>query len=118
VRHFDYLPFSLVLPRVRAIVHHGGIGTSAQALAAGIPQLVRPLAYDQFDNAHRLSRLGVARTLSPARYRGPAAAAALEELTGSESVRAHSASLKRKLEGYDAVSATADVILRELTGKG
>ena len=99
-------------------MHHGGIGTSAQALAAGIPQLVRPLAYDQFDNAHRLSRLGVARTLSPARYRGPAAAAALEELTGSEAVRAVSASLKRKLEGYDAVSATADVILRELTGKG
>jgi len=117
VRHFDYLPFSLVVPRVLALVHHGGIGTSAQALAAGIPQLVRPLAYDQFDNAHRLSRLGVARTLSPARYRGPAAAAALEELTGSEAVRAVSASLKRKLDGYDAVSATADVILRELTGK-
>jgi hypothetical protein len=30
-----------VVPRVRALVHHGGIGTSAQALAAGIPQLVR-----------------------------------------------------------------------------
>jgi len=118
VRHFDYLPFSLVLPRVRALVHHGGIGTSAQALAAGTPQLVRPLAYDQFDNARHLSRIGVARTLSPSRYRGPAAAAALEELTGSEAVRAASESAKGKLEGYDAVSATVDVILRELTGTG
>jgi len=78
---------------------------------------VRPLAYDQFDNARHLSRIGVARTLSPSRYRGPAAAAALEELTGSEAVRAASESAKGKLEGYDAVSATADVILRELTGK-
>lgn len=118
VRHFDYLPFSRVLPRVRALVHHGGIGTSSQALAAGVPQLVRPLAYDQFDNAHRLERLGVSRTLSPARYRGPAAAAALEELTGSEGVRAASAECRGKLQNYDAVVATVDVILRELTGKG
>jgi UDP:flavonoid glycosyltransferase YjiC (YdhE family) len=118
VRAFDYLPFSRVLPRVRALVHHGGIGTSAQALAAGIPQLVRPLAYDQFDNARRLSRIGVGRTLSPARYRGPAAAAALEELLASGQVRAASAEARRKLEGYDAVSATTDLILEELTGKG
>lgn len=117
VRHFDYLPFSLVLPRVAALVHHGGIGTLAQALAAGIPQLVRPLAYDQFDNARRLSRIGVARTLPPSRYRGPAAAAALEDLMGSEAVRAATSSAKRKLEGEDAVSATVDVILRELTGR-
>jgi len=118
VRHFDYLPFSLALPRVRALVHHGGIGTSSQALAAGVPQLVRPLAYDQFDNAHRLVRIGAARLLSPTRYRAAAVAAALEELTGSEAVRAALALVKRKLEGYDAVSATADVILKELTGTG
>jgi UDP:flavonoid glycosyltransferase YjiC (YdhE family) len=119
VRHFDYLPFSLSLPRVHALVHHGGIGTSSQALAAGVPQLVRPLAYDQFDNAHRLVRIGAARVLSPARYRAPAVAAALDELTGSEAVRAAALVLvKRKLESYDAVSATADVILKELTAKG
>jgi UDP:flavonoid glycosyltransferase YjiC (YdhE family) len=117
VRHFDYLPFSLVLPRVRALVHHGGIGTSAQALAACVPQLVRPLAYDQFDNAHRLSSIGVARTLSSARYRGASAAAALEELTSSDAVRAAAAEGKRKLESRDAVSETVDVILKELTGK-
>jgi len=40
------------------LVHHGGIGTSAQALTAGIPQLVVPFAHDQFDNAARLMRLG------------------------------------------------------------
>ncbi len=81
VRHFDYLPFSLALPRVRALVHHGGIGTASHALAAGVPQLVRPLAYDQFDNGHRLVRLGAARSLSTARYRARAVAEALEELT-------------------------------------
>ena len=61
--HVPYAPFSALLPRLSALVHHGGIGTSAQALAAGIPQLVVPFAYDQFDNAARLRRLGVAVTL-------------------------------------------------------
>ena len=64
--HVPYAPFSALMPRLRALVHHGGIGTSAQALAAGIPQLVVPFAHDQFDNAARLRRLGVADTLRPA----------------------------------------------------
>lgn len=55
-----WAPFSRLLPRLAGLIHHGGIGTSAQALAAGIPQLVVPFAHDQFDNAKRLSRLGVA----------------------------------------------------------
>jgi rhamnosyltransferase subunit B len=62
----DYAPFSLLLPHARAIVHHGGIGTSAQALRAGLPQLLQPQAYDQFDNTMRLERLGVGRRLAPA----------------------------------------------------
>ena len=64
--HVPYAPFSALLPRLGALVHHGGIGTSAQAMAAGIPQLVVPFAHDQFDNAARLRRLGVADTLSTA----------------------------------------------------
>jgi rhamnosyltransferase subunit B len=60
----DYAPFAWLLPRARALVHHGGIGSSAQALRAGVPQLVVPQAYDQFDNAMRLERLGVGLTVA------------------------------------------------------
>jgi rhamnosyltransferase subunit B len=55
-----YVPFDLLAPRLRALVHHGGIGTCVQGLAAGIPQGVLPFAHDQFDNASRLVRAGVA----------------------------------------------------------
>ena len=55
IRSFPFLPLGKILPSCRAIVHHGGIGTLGQALKAGIPQLIRPLAYDQFDNAHRIT---------------------------------------------------------------
>jgi rhamnosyltransferase subunit B len=59
-----YVPFAQLLPRARAIVHHGGIGTCAQALRAGLPQLVWPQAYDQFDNAMRIEQLGAGLRLN------------------------------------------------------
>jgi rhamnosyltransferase subunit B len=52
-----YLPFSQLLSYSAAIVHHGGVGTTSQAFAAGIPQIVLPMAFDQFDNAERVQRL-------------------------------------------------------------
>jgi rhamnosyltransferase subunit B len=58
-----HVPFSVLLPRVAAIVHHGGVGTTAAAFRAGIPQLIVPFAYDQFDNGLRVKRLGVGTVL-------------------------------------------------------
>lgn len=54
-----YAPFGALFPRAGAIVHHGGIGTTAQSLRAGVPSLVLAFAHDQFDNAARVHRLGV-----------------------------------------------------------
>ncbi len=59
-----YAPHSLVFPRALAIVHHGGIGSTGQALRAGKPQLVTPVFADQFDNGWRCSLLGAAKTLN------------------------------------------------------
>ena len=61
-----YVPFAQLLPLARALVYHGGVGSCAQALRAGIPQLIVPQAYDQFDNAMRIERLGVGTVLSRA----------------------------------------------------
>lgn len=65
VRAEAYAPFGALLRRALALVHHGGIGSGAQALRAGVPQLLAPQAYDQFDNALRLQALGVAERLPP-----------------------------------------------------
>jgi rhamnosyltransferase subunit B len=86
VRSFDYLPFSTVLPRAAALVHHGGIGTTAQALAAGVPQMVVPFAHDQPDNAVRVHRLGVGDFLLPRRYQARAVVQNLKRLTGSATI--------------------------------
>jgi UDP:flavonoid glycosyltransferase YjiC (YdhE family) len=117
VRHFRYLPFSVALPRVSAVVHHGGIGTTSQALRAGIPQLVRPFAFDQFDNARRIQELGVGRWFPGKRYRASGVAEALTELTSSDAVRGAVEACKARLasegDGH-GVSSTCDVVL-ELT---
>jgi UDP:flavonoid glycosyltransferase YjiC (YdhE family) len=60
--HFPHVAFEDVFPRCRAVVHHGGIGTTSKAFAAGIPQVVIPLAHDQHDNAARVQRLGAGIT--------------------------------------------------------
>jgi len=63
----EYVPLRRLLPQVAALVHHGGIGTTAEALRAGTPQLVVPLAHDQFDNAARVAALGAGLVLHAAR---------------------------------------------------
>ncbi|HXD87648.1 MAG TPA: nucleotide disphospho-sugar-binding domain-containing protein [Urbifossiella sp.] len=83
VLHVDYAPFSEVFPRCAAVVHHGGIGTCAQGLAAGVPQLIMPLSFDQPDNARRLERLGVGARLWPRRFTGKNVAAELFRLLDS-----------------------------------
>lgn len=62
--HFSYLPLSSLLQHCSCCIHHGGIGTSAECLRAGIPQLIIPTQFDQFDNASLLTDyVGVALTL-------------------------------------------------------
>jgi rhamnosyltransferase subunit B len=112
VKAFNYLPYSAVFPRALAIVHSGGIGTLAQALAAGRPQLIVPVAFDQPDNARRAVKLGVARSIpfgktsADALVRelgrllaapdfGPRARAIGEEVTREEGARAACEALER-----------------------
>lgn len=77
---FDYVPFAELFQRSAAIVHAGGIGTTALAMRAGRPMLVMPCAHDQFDNAARVTRLGFGRTVSQGRYRSKRVATELRRL--------------------------------------
>ena len=68
-------PHSWLFPRMSAVMHHGGSGTTHSAARAGVPSIVVPFAADQFFWADRLRRLGVAAESVAA---GRARAAALE----------------------------------------
>jgi SAM-dependent methyltransferase len=53
-------PHALLFPRTAVVVHHGGSGTTAQALRSGVPQVILPLILDQFHHAHRMYVAGLA----------------------------------------------------------
>lgn len=78
--HFSYVPFSKIFPRASIVVHHGGIGTVAQAFQAGRPQLVVPLTHDQPDNAARVVKLGAGKALAGGSYTGTRAARILKRM--------------------------------------
>jgi UDP:flavonoid glycosyltransferase YjiC (YdhE family) len=86
VCHFSFVPHGRLLPRAAALVHHGGIGTAFQALAAGIPQLIVPMFLDQPDNGRRFTQLGVAETVGTGTYRPREVSRKLDRLLGSSAV--------------------------------
>jgi UDP:flavonoid glycosyltransferase YjiC (YdhE family) len=110
VRHFGFVPMSKLLPHSAAVVHHGGIGSCAQGLAAGIPHIVRPMSFDQFDNSRRLVRLGVAQEISVRRFRGRIVADALNRLLDDQSVAARCQKLAARCDGPSALAAACNAL--------
>ncbi len=109
-----YAPFSQVFPRAAAVIHHGGIGTTAQAFAAGVPQLVTPFAHDQFDNAARVVRLGLGERMLPKNYTIKTVTAALGRLMNDEALRGRACRVSARLHGSDAIARTCDLILENI----
>lgn len=106
-----YAPHSELFPRAAAIVHQGGIGTTAQALRSGKPMLVVPWGQDQPDNAARIMRLGVGRSIPRARYEASTAKSELSKLLsdGGDAYRAKE--IGKKIAAENGASAAADRIV-------
>jgi rhamnosyltransferase subunit B len=110
VRHFDYVPFSQLLPHCAASIHHGGIGSVAQALAAGVPQVVMSMSHDQFDNAERLERMGVGAALPPKIFTAERVATTLDRLLNSPEVAAVCRQAKSHFPGTKPLEDTARLL--------
>ena len=115
VKFVPYAPFSQLLPRCGALIHHGGIGTLAQGLSAGMPQLVMPMSFDQPDNATRLHRAGVGTWLAPRRFRADTLADALGALLADPEVARVCERFRRELASVAAIPRACDA-LEELQG--
>jgi rhamnosyltransferase subunit B len=102
-----FAPFQKLFPRCAAVVHHGGVGTTAKALASGTPQLIVPMAYDQFDNATRVKRLSAGDWIKPRRATPGSLARALGGVLASD-VKQRCASIAKKFVGENALGQAAD----------
>jgi UDP:flavonoid glycosyltransferase YjiC (YdhE family) len=108
-----YAPHGELFPRAAAIVHQCGVGTTGQAMRSGRPQLAVPFAHDQPDNAFRITRLGVARTVYVPSYKPKRAAAELRRLLDDPSFAERAAVVGEKVRAEDGIGA-ACAALEEL----
>ncbi len=107
----SFADHALLFPRGGLIVHQGGVGTTAQALRAGVPSLIVPFAHDQFDNAARVERLGAGRVGS---HRASAAkfARQLRALLADKPMRARAVEVGAQICAERGVEAACDAFLR------
>ena len=109
IRHVPYAPLLQLLPHCAAIIHHGGIGTTAKGLAAGCPQLIIPHAWDQLDNALRVERLGAGRRLSRQSASASSVSAALDKVLQPQT-HANCRDIAGRFRGDDPLQQAAEWI--------
>jgi len=110
----ERVPFAQLMPKMGLVIHHGGIGTTAEALRAGKPQLILALGADRPDNGARIERLGVGGSLAPAQWTPKRIADRIGALRQSQSVQNHCLEMGSRIAQDQALSADRETTLRQL----
>jgi len=115
----DFAPHAWLYPRAAVVVHHGGAGTTAAALRAGVPSVVVPFAFDQPFWAERIRRLGAAPAPIPAREVTEARlAAAIERAIKDPRIRNAARALGERVRAEDGVATAMRGLERALSQRG
>ncbi|GAA4080802.1 glycosyltransferase [Streptomyces shaanxiensis] len=109
----DDVPHSALFPRMAAVVHHCGAGTTAAGLRAGVPAVPVPVQFDEGFWAGRLVALGVApRAVPLRRFTAEALTAAVRQATGDPSYARRARALAEGLRDEDGVAPVLDAVNR------
>jgi sterol 3beta-glucosyltransferase len=107
----DYVPHDWLFPRMAAVVHHGGAGTTGAGLRAGVPAIAVPMIVDQPFWASRLTALGVSPAAIPVkRLTVERLAAALTEAVSDPTYRENSAKIAATLAAEDGIGRLVDAV--------
>ena len=98
------VPHSWLFPRMAAVVHHGGAGTTAAGLRAGVPSVLVPFMGDQSFWGHRVAALGVGPAPIPRkRLTAERLAAAIGEATANATMQQRASDLGQTIRAEDGV---------------
>ena len=107
----DAIPHAWLFPRVAAVVHHGGAGTTAAGLRAGVPTIIVPFFGDQPFWGARVAALGVGPKPIPRKtLTSENLAQALQEVVTNETMRQCASNLGSSIRAEDGVAAAVDII--------
>jgi sterol 3beta-glucosyltransferase len=111
----DDLPHRWLFPRMAAIVHHGGSGTTGASLASGVPTLTVPFVLDQFGWGDCISALtGAPRPIAAHRLTTDNLATALDAMLHDPTARSRAVTLAERLRAEDGVTEAVRVIGKHL----
>ena len=110
-----YAPYGWLFPRLAAVVHHGGSGTTAFGLRAGVPSLVTPFVFDQYYWGRRISELGVGPVPVPfGELTAERLAAAIDVAVSDGEMRSRAQALGQKIQAEDGLGAAVDLLVEHL----
>ena len=108
------IPFSWLFPKMAAVVHHGGAGTTSIGLRAGIPSIVTPFMGDQPFWGQRVAELGVGPEPIPRRkLTFERLAQAIDQVLTDQTMRQHAADLGSKIQAEDGIARAVAVIQQD-----
>lgn len=106
-------PHSWLLPRISAMVHHGGVNTTGQAMSAGIPAVAVPHMGDQPYWGVRIHQLGVGpRPIPRTKLTAPRLAAAIREMAGDQEMRRRAERLAARIRTENGPATAAELVER------
>jgi sterol 3beta-glucosyltransferase len=107
----DSAPHDWLFPRVALIVHHGGAGTTAAGLRAGVPNIITPFTTDQPFWAWRVQQLGVGpKPIPQSTLTADNLAAAIDRALHDTDMRQRAAQLGERIRAEDGVGEAVKVI--------
>lgn len=107
----DSIPHSWLFPRVGAVVHHGGAGTTAAGLRAGVPSIVIPFFGDQLFWGQRVAELGVgAEPIPRQKLTVEQLAKAIQQVMTDRRMRQRAADLGSKIQAEDGIAELVTVV--------
>ena len=106
----EYAPYSALFHRAAVVVHQGGVGTTAQCLRAGRPMIIMPYSHDQPDNARRMQRTKLSRTIERGKYTPARVAHTLQTILDDPSFAAAAQSVSGLLAQEDGVKNACDAL--------
>lgn len=107
----DGVPFSWLFPRVAAVVHHGGAGTTSAGLRAGVPSVVVPFFGDQPYWGQRVADLGVGPAPIPRKkLTAGRLAQAIQTAVTDQTMRQRAAELGARIRAEDGVARAVAVV--------
>jgi UDP:flavonoid glycosyltransferase YjiC (YdhE family) len=115
----EYVPYNWLFPRMAAVVHHGGSGTTAAGLRAGVPTIILPFVMDQFYWGQRVYELGVGP--QPIPYRKLSAvrlAQAITSAVNDSNIRNKAFELGVQIRSENGVGQAVEIITRQPNTNG